>query len=224
MPTLLRKLDSKPSVVRDDHVQGPTGAWYLLTEVSDGGLFAVGDAHDVIDLPKREVKALGVDGWPRQFSKIFAYTILAPAGEELRWVRDFIRGPERSDSLPASWSEQALTNGSGDQTHTLCTYNATVEIARGMRYVQHASHVESHIQDGVAMVQRIRPLADFSGWRSVSRLPNERPEELYKPGDVYQLVAPAVYDPDANSGAQDPRGSALTQSQLLEAYGLTPMS
>jgi len=78
------------------------------------------------------------DQWHRRWSQIFEYDVIAPR-DDVQWLRDFVRGPERSDSLPNTWSEAKLTDGSGDHTHTLCSYQATVAVARGMAYVQRAS-------------------------------------------------------------------------------------
>jgi len=162
------------------------------------------------------------DSYHRRHSEIFEYDVVSPAGE-VDWLRDFVRGPERSDSLPSTWSEEKLTDGSGDHTHTLYSYKATVAVARGMAYVQRASSpvVMDKIQAGVGMVQRIADTSDFSGWRSASALPDERAEELYEPGDLYQLIDPRIYDPSTNADSDDPRGEAFTTDDFLNARGLT---
>jgi len=158
----------------------------------------------------------------RTHEQVFAYDVVVPESEEA-WVRDFVRGPERSDSLPDSWSETHLTDGSGDHTHTLCSYKATVAVARGMAYVQRASSVVvmSKIKAGVGMVQRIAEINGFSGWRSVSALPEERAEELYEPQDLYQLIDPRIYDPSTDADSEDPRGEAFTTDDFLNARDLT---
>jgi len=162
------------------------------------------------------------DKYHRRHTGIFAYDVIAPA-EEVGWLRNFVRGPERSDSLPDSWSETKLTDGSGDHTHTLCSYKATVAVARGMAYVQRASSpvVMDKIAAGVGMVQRIAQIDGFSGWRSASALPDERSEELYEPGDLYQLIDPRIYDPNTDANSDDPRGEAFTTDDFLNARGLT---
>jgi len=162
------------------------------------------------------------DKWYRQWAEIFEYDVIAPVGE-VQWLRDFVRGPERSDELPSTWSETKLAGDGSTHSHTLCSYKATVAVARGMAYVQRASSlvVMDKIQAGVGMVQRIAGISDFSGWRSVSTLPHERAEELYQPSDLYQLVDPRVYDPSTDADSDDPRGRTFTTSDFLDARGLT---
>jgi hypothetical protein len=125
---------------------------------------------------------------------------------------------------PPTWTTQQVTSDGETPTHILASFRASYDEAKSMGAEQAALEMLADLPGDVVVVQRVVDEPDFEGWRSTSRLPTPREEQLYQPGQVYQLLAPAIYDPAKDAEEDDPRGKTLTDDDILTAYGLEPLN